>query len=370
MSRTSEVGPIRTHRSPSRPLAIKVDLTDEQRLALPQVRWSATGHCYQGKLHNTLYDLEWDDAWKFWKLQDSQGVWFPWTPNPGANTGLFVQPARSTEASTSRAPPPIAPKPEVVTPAPPLQPSKSFTTLRDLEPPIISRSTTPEQEEKKEMSLSPEQMKDLGVAIALALQTQGVGSGSTSKSSEKIGMAKPREYDGGKDYPDFKREIQLYIQLYPSKFKTDSDKIIFTLSYLKGGKAAIYTENYFETMPKIDGNLHITKSWVDFLRNLDLSFADPSRHHKAFQKIEELHQGDDDADKFFNEFDIYRTHAGLTLEAHDSWLISRLRKAMNPRVVEGVMRMELEPTKYEDWRARAIKVDQMEQQIRDLFAEQ
>ncbi|KAL5480253.1 hypothetical protein ACEPAI_1523 [Sanghuangporus weigelae] len=254
-------------------------------------------------------------------------------------------------------------------PTPPLQPSTSFTTLRDPEPPISSRSTTPEQEEKKKMSLSPEQMKDLGVAIALALQTQGVGSGSTSKSSEKIGTAKPREYSGGMDYPDFKTEVQLYIQSYPSKFKTDSDRIIFTLSYLKGGKAATWRESYFEVTPKVDGNLQITESWVDFLSHLDLSFADPSRHHKAFQKIEELHQGDDDADKFFNKFDIYRTHAGLTLEAHDSWLISHLRKAMNPRVVEGVMRTEPEPTKYADWRARAIKVDQTEQQIRDLFAE-
>ncbi|KAL5483418.1 hypothetical protein ACEPAI_8649 [Sanghuangporus weigelae] len=190
-------------------------------------------------------------------------------------------------------------------PAPPLQQSTSFTTLRDPEPPVISRSTTPEQEDKEEMSLSSEQMKDLGVAIALALQTQRVGSGSMSKSSEKIGTAKPREYGGGTDYPDFKREVQLYIQSYLSKFKTDSDKIIFTLSYLKGGKAATWAESYFEITPKINGNLHITESWVDFLKHLDLSFADPSRHHKAFQKIEELHQGDNDADKFFNEFNIY-----------------------------------------------------------------
>ncbi|KAL5485547.1 hypothetical protein ACEPAI_8190 [Sanghuangporus weigelae] len=179
-----------------------------------------------------------------------------------------------------------------------------------------------------------------------------------AKSSEKIGTAKPQEYQRGNNYPDFKQEIRLFIQLYPSKFKLDNDKIIFTLLYLKGGKAATWAESYVETTPVINGNLNFTKTWAEFLDQRDESFMDPSRHHKAFQKLKELHQGDDDADRFFNEFDIYRMHAGLTQEAYDSWLISHLRKAMNPKVIEGVMRTEPEPMKYADWKKRAIKVDQ------------
>ena len=48
-----------------------------------------------------------------------------------------------------------------------------------------------------------------------------------------------REYKGGKDYQDFKRECLLYILTNKRAFPSYKKKILFVLSYLKEGTAAV-----------------------------------------------------------------------------------------------------------------------------------
>ncbi|KAL5535625.1 hypothetical protein ACEPAF_3719 [Sanghuangporus sanghuang] len=49
--------------------------------------------------------------------------------------------------------------------------------------------------------------------------------------------------------------------------------------------------------------------------------------------------------------------------------MSRLKRALNPKVVEGIMCLPNEPTTYEEFKKAAVKVDRVERQIRDLMAE-
>ena len=48
-----------------------------------------------------------------------------------------------------------------------------------------------------------------------------------------------REYKGGKNYQDFKRECLLYILANKRAFPSHKKKILFVLSYLKEGTATI-----------------------------------------------------------------------------------------------------------------------------------
>ena len=48
-----------------------------------------------------------------------------------------------------------------------------------------------------------------------------------------------REYKGGKDYQDFKRECLLYILANKRAFTSYKKKILFVLSYLKEGTVAV-----------------------------------------------------------------------------------------------------------------------------------
>ena len=57
-------------------------------------------------------------------------------------------------------------------------------------------------------------------------------------NSEKI-TTTLREYKEGKDYQDFKRECLLYILVNKRAFSSYKKKILFVLSYLKEGTAAV-----------------------------------------------------------------------------------------------------------------------------------
>ncbi|KAL5483613.1 hypothetical protein ACEPAI_8845 [Sanghuangporus weigelae] len=177
-------------------------------------------------------------------------------------------------------------------------------------------------------------------AIALALRSTTTGGGM------KKGVAPPREFSGGDDYVDFRREVLLYLALYESRFQDDKDKIMFVLSYLKSGSASTWAENY-----------------------LNVSFEDPNRHQKAFDKLDTMRQGEQEADKFLNDFDIERVRAGLTKSEHDGTLIAKLMKALNSAVVDGVMRTDPTPTTYMQWRKRAVTVDNVERQIKYVHAQ-
>ena len=202
----------------------------------------------------------------------------------------------------------------------------------------------------------------------IAAIVKAVLAGTSSLGSGRADTAKPREYSGGADYVDFRREVCIYLSANDGKLQSSKDKILFTLSYLKGGHAATWAENYVETYTK-SGTLAIAQSWEDFLKQLDSSFDDPSRFEKAMREFEQISQGTSSAEEFFARFDIVRTKAGLTQEAHDSVVINRLKKALNQKVVEGVIRSAKVLKGYKEWKEQAIAVDKLEQQIRELNAE-
>ncbi|KAL5532447.1 hypothetical protein ACEPAF_6017 [Sanghuangporus sanghuang] len=352
MSRLSEVGPARTAcRSPFHPQPIKVELTDEQRAALPaNSRWSALRGHYIVKAGNQVFGAWWDETAKrwysqregrsiHWRVKQEDDVDEPSPPTPTQPTTPLPEPSGSTTQAL----------------APTVEPSPAFGKFQEPAPLILSEEDE-EEEEEHEMSLSKEAMTDLATAVALALQAAGEGANQGSKVSKKVHVAKPRDFDGEHDYVDFKRELRLYIYASESEFRTNKSKIMFALSYMKSGAAARWAESYTSGAVDADGNLTFTDAWDAFLKKLDTSFDDPARSQKAFERLDAMYQGDLNADEFFNKFDICRVDAGLATEAHDEWLMSRLKRALNPKVVEGVMRLPNEPTSYEEFKKAAVKL--------------
>ncbi|KAL5524990.1 hypothetical protein ACEPAF_8859 [Sanghuangporus sanghuang] len=207
-SRLSEVGPVRTSsQSQFRPQPIKVELTDEQRAALPtNSRWSASKGQYVVRSGGQNFIAWWDETAKkwystrgdksqYWRAKEEGDEDDPAPPTPTRSTTSL--PGLSASTSQMSAPPT----------APPL----SFSEPRELAPLIPTDEEEEDEEEVQEMSLTKESVTDLATAIALALQTSGEGANQGSKASKKVHVAKPRDFDGEHDYVDFKRELRLYI---------------------------------------------------------------------------------------------------------------------------------------------------------------
>ena len=222
-------------------------------------------------------------------------------------------------------------------------------------PPIPGLGTAPG-------GFTAEQITQLLQLMALSIHNGPAAPGSGSK----IAVAKPREYSGGPDFVDFQREVFVYLAAAPARmFPSDRDKILFVLSYLKGGHAATWAQNYVDQRNH-QGTFLILESLQQFMDMLDDAFNDPNRHEKALAEFRAIIQGNRTASEFFAQFDILRTKAGLTATAHDAVVIDRLKRALNFSVVQGVMRSSPLPTDYINWKARAIAVDNIEQQLRHI----
>ena len=181
--------------------------------------------------------------------------------------------------------------------------------------------------------------------------------------SHKVHLSKPRDYDGGADYQDFRRECEDYIAVAGAGLPTDADKIRFIASYMKSGYAATWYKNY-RNANMFQGSYFITDSIHDFIRKLDEAFDDPNRATKALAEFRTMTQGQRTAAEFFALFDIVLNKAGLTDPANDVLVVDQLKRALNRQVFLGVMRSSPTPRTYAEWRAQAITIDNAERQIR------
>ena len=123
----------------------------------------------------------------------------------------------------------------------------SLTEPRDPIPLVPSDDEEEEDEEDQPDEEEPEplpematgftdqQKQELANLIAAAFLAQG--QQATPKDT-KIEVAKPCEYSGGVDYEDFKHEVVVYIAACPGRFPDNKTKILFVLSYLRGGHAS------------------------------------------------------------------------------------------------------------------------------------
>ena len=133
-----------------------------------------------------------------------------------------------------------------------------------------------------------------------------------------------KEYKGGKDYQDFKRECLLYILTNKRAFSSYKKKILFVLSYLKEGTAAVWAENWVAQHTDNDDNIYCLDTLQAFMNQLGKSFEDSSKKETVIQRLRQLKQGFKSVNVFFQQFEILKTKAGLKNEVYNTVLINLL----------------------------------------------
>ena len=147
---------------------------------------------------------------------------------------------------------------------------------------------------------TPDQLNQMATAMAAVLhhfQQQNplpapAPAPAPAAPTPKTIAAKPREYAGGADYLDFRRELYLYIAANLRSFPNDSDRIIFILSYLKGGHATTWTQNYMDIF-MANQVFNPTETIAEFLEKLDKAFKDPNLVEKAITEFQADHINDE-----------------------------------------------------------------------------
>src|ERR1700734_2852593 len=99
----------------------------------------------------------------------------------------------------------------------------------------------------------------------------------------------------------------------------------------------------------------VQKLWED----LDASFLDSQEQKEAAQKLTYFKQGSLTAEEFFQQFENLRLRAGYEGEQYNSHLINLLEKGFNWEATKIISVQPEPPETYEDWKTRAIKVDNL-----------
>src|SRR3954470_8781172 len=77
----------------------------------------------------------------------------------------------------------------------------------------------------------------------------------------------------GKDYKLFRRQCAIYMMANRDNFVLDEEKVLFVLSYMKGGLAGQWAENEYK---KIMEDGYIATTFGEFKERLQGTFSDPN----------------------------------------------------------------------------------------------
>jgi len=127
--------------------------------------------------------------------------------------------------------------------------------------------------------------------------------------------------------PDFNKEhhngyaffnsCSLYICLAPKQFQDEQERILWALTFFKGGHAAKWSENVFRQ--EVDTGILPIQTWGEFEQQFQLHFFPVNAEADTINTLEgtSYHQGNRTVDDYLDGFQTLVSDAGYT----DPWTL-------------------------------------------------
>ena len=148
--------------------------------------------------------------------------------------------------------------------------------------------------------------------------------------TNSIGLLnRPSSFDGDKTkFDSWMMSCNLYMQYYADEIKTDHQKIIFMISYMRDGMAGHWAQHYYTK--NIEGK-NIT--FAAFLKDLQGAFHNNAAKQAARSNLFTIRQGKETADEFISRFRLIANEAGFD----DTMTLEYFRRAIRPVMSMGVL---------------------------------
>src|SRR3954467_13043013 len=116
-------------------------------------------------------------------------------------------------------------------------------------------------------------------------------------------------------------------------FVLDEEKVLFVLSYMKGGLASQWAENEYE---KIMEDGYVASSFGEFEARLQGTFSDPNKEKNAQHQLSTTCQGFNEmVEEFFQKFKLNH-QAARYLTGHNSYIIELLEHNLKHDIVKTI----------------------------------
>src|SRR5271168_1707646 len=182
------------------------------------------------------------------------------------------------------------------------------------------------------------------------------------ENTKKIRIWLPTPFDGTREnLVSFINECALYCDLNVAIYDTDLKKVIFMLSYMKGGTAQAWKESFITVaIAKVPADYGTIK---DFLKELRTAFDLADSEGEARAKISKLRQGKDSVDEYISQF---RVLAGKAKITDNKNLIEYFMEGINQGILTKIFALETLPTKIDNWYIKASKFDAAYRRLQEI----
>jgi len=173
-------------------------------------------------------------------------------------------------------------------------------------------------------------------------------------SAREAKGADPEAFSGDRKATDsFLRAVKLNIALQPRMYSTEEGKILYTLSWMRGGTAGAWAENLATVMldPAITNPY---PTFAKFLTAFENAFGEPDRAFSARTQLHSLKQGSMSAEEYTAHFDALAGRTGFDGEA----LVDAYQRGLNGRLLEKIHYTDL-PIGLTAWKEKAKKLDNL-----------
>jgi len=139
-----------------------------------------------------------------------------------------------------------------------------------------------------------------------------------------------------KDTKSFISSIILYIHGRKVEFQTMESKVMFTLSYMQGGKVQFWRN---EAINLIALGQEPFKDFHDFANQLEMQFGDPSPKVTAVGKLKMMWQGSSSVNKYILQFKAEASQTNLG----NPMLVEYIKAILNPMVFKSIYQLPVMP---------------------------
>lgn len=220
-------------------------------------------------------------------------------------------------------------------------------------PPEPSTATTHTTEEEivQQLKYLTSQVQSLEAQLQDARRAAPTTTTLTTPPKKGIKVATPDVFTGTLSLANaFLRQLTLYFRAKADDFRHDDDKILFALSYMKGGTAGPWAD--FK-IAELERNDETFVDWDDFKTQFQANFADPAPESTARNKMDRIKQGVRSADEFVAEFRELATQTGYNDAAH----VEKFEKGLNAGLVDKIYALPEMPVTLLEWYHWAMKLD-------------
>jgi Retrotransposon gag protein/Zinc knuckle len=192
---------------------------------------------------------------------------------------------------------------------------------------------------------------------------------TTPKASENIKLNPPTPFTGKRsDFMLFMQDVFVYLKVNKTTYDNNDKKISFILSYLTGGDAAVWKQQFIQT--KIEESVDTNNdepdwgSYKEFVEAFKKTFQPYDEPAEALEDIKKLHLGDGSITEHNSRFRLLVSQTGMK----DSPALTDLYRETLPWGLQSlIIRFEHPLKTLEEWYTKATNFYVGHQRAQRLF---